>query len=253
MIKILLKGEVEKLIPFPSEATDIKHEQYIEFKWDSNDISVWLSAQEKAGTLDRNIGTYLSKVATALSNLVGEDINGFYGLPKGDFKNHFKRLTTGISTTYNDADLKDTILGLYERAFFAINNHVTELRKVGEDSEFTHNGINYKFPQMHVDALNGKDINPSFPTGKAIEILERERIMLDQLKRLEETDKGRAELEYNMDITKIAILAEKEGDTFPTSQSEIDRWVNERVSELQDIPMTVGKDLCFFLRLFTRI
>lgn len=248
MIVVEVKGKNSKEINFPTNSSEITYEQYVEFKWDSNDIQVWLSEQEKSGTLDQNMGMYLSKIATALSNFTGEDINTFYGLPKGDLSKHFQP-----SKEYKGNSLEKTLLGLYELVFHAIGNHKPKLHREGDDIHFEHNDIKYIFPLMHIESLNGKDLNPELFTGKAIEILEKERIMMEQLNELEKSDKKRAALEYNLDITKVAILSEREGDPFPASQPKIDLWVNKRIKEFEGVKMNVAKDLCFFLRLSTKI
>ena len=248
MFRVTIKGKEEKSFDFPQYPKEVKHEQYIEFKWNTDKIQKFWSEKEKEGTEKQHKGQYLAMIAECLSSFTGEDLNDFYELPKGNVNEHFLSLLKATMDKYDNTKLEETLVGLYEHAFHAIATTKPTLKRNAEGYIFEHKGVQYVVPTIQIDAITGKDINPELSTGRAIEILERSRIAQQYMNSLDKDDIQRAAVEYEQDITILSLLAHKEGEVFPASQTGIDRWLSDRKKELSDISMVVGRDLCFFLR-----
>lgn len=247
MILVTIKsGEKEKLIEFP-ETKEFSYLQYLELKHNANKAFTFLNERLKAGNLYTHIGQYLHYLAKALSDLTGSDLNDFYGIKQGESLEHMKRLSKGLKQRLDIDSLKDTLYGLFDIAVNQIEGWTPQLFYDGKGAFFEHEGVKYEIPSMMKDALTGGDINPELPTGKAIEVFEVGRIYNNKITELEEDDLQRVQLEYQRDIFTIAILARKEGESFPTSLTGIDSFINKRAKELENISMINGRNMLFFL------
>lgn len=105
---------------------------------------------------------------------------------------------------------------------------------------FVHKEVKFIFPPYLIDFLGELQV-PKLSVSQSIECLEVKRKM-DELKK-KRLENGL----FSEKIQLLALIARKEGESFPKTQTGIDRLFKERSLFFKDIKMKPGYDAAFFL------
>ena len=157
-----------------------------------------------------------------------------------DQKELIKQMVKCISAFFK-CDVKDVRKSSYssiEVLFNYLTNVITKF-KIQDKEIIT---FDYKGEKWTLNNLTNKDLTVS----ESIELLEAQRILSNN-----RTKKNIKESDYDSYlfteiITVIAVLARKEDDIFPESQSDIDKFIEARQKHFVDIDMSVGLTAAFF-------
>jgi hypothetical protein len=90
--------------------------------------------------------------------------------------------------------------------------------------------------------LTNKDLTVS----ESIELLEAQRILSNNRSKKNIKESDYDSYLFTEIITVISVLARKEDDIFPETQSEIDKFIESRQKHFVDIDMCVGLTAAFF-------
>lgn len=93
----------------------------------------------------------------------------------------------------------------------------------------------YEWNEHTRDAVLGRIVLDKLPTWKAIEVLGARRFFESRAK-----EDVNGSFKYSYLITLAAILAKKEGESFPEQETEALQLVNRRMAEFQQMPMDVA-------------
>ena len=241
------KTKIKMSIP---EAKEFQYNQFVELRYHANKAIDFMREHVEKETWASQRGGYLMIVATALSELTGVDINSIFELPKGDESKHFEEITKALNGNFDVEKVDETLLGLFQIATRQILKHKPKLH-FEKDFEFKvehdETVYNYTIPSMLKDALSGEALNPELETGRAIECYEIGRIYNGMISKAEKESTDEVSLIYQRDLFKMACVARRKDIPFPSSLSGIDSYINARAAELQNISMSTGRDILFFL------
>lgn len=140
-------------------------------------------------------------------------------------------------------DGQTSLLALYIELASCIEGYVPKQRK-----GFTHKGHDYVWPDTVVDNFGRSWAGQGLSTAEAIEALQTEHVYNAK------DEQGvyvLADRKYHVDVTLTALLSrrEKNGkvEALPLKANERRAWIERRVKEFDDLPMSVALDMAFFL------
>lgn len=115
-----------------------------------------------------------------------------------------------------------------------------------EDALFEYRGENWKIPVIGIQALAAMPALPDVETGEAVEAYEVQRTA--QLKREKDGDPDGSVL-YSYYLRLLAVICRKDDgqDKLPISESECERYINERSVHFREIDAGTALDVDFFL------
>ena len=136
-----------------------------------------------------------------------------------------------------------SLLALYMELARCIEGYVPKQR-----TGFTHKGHEYTWPETVIDNFGRSWAGQSLTTAEAIEALQTEHVYNAK------DENGvyiLADRKYHVDITITAILSRRiKGDKveqLPLNANERREFIERRVKEFEDLPMSVALDMAFFL------
>lgn len=142
------------------------------------------------------------------------------------------------------ADGQTSLLALWLELSGLITGYQEQERK-----EFEWKGHKYIWPQKVVDSFGNEWYGQMLSTAQAVEALQTEHVYNAKDK---DGNYALEDRKYHVDITLLAVLsrrvkANNEVEELPLDFVERREFIERRVREFQDIPMTVALDMAFFL------
>lgn len=110
------------------------------------------------------------------------------------------------------------------------------------DYWFNYNGKKYVLPSMYRDAITNQEKFESVATAQAVEALTKWEIYQRNFK-AGLVDTG---FTFSIILLIIATFAQADGDQFPDTDPEIDRYISDRVVYFKNVDMQVGLDVLAF-------
>jgi hypothetical protein len=142
------------------------------------------------------------------------------------------------------ADGQTSLLALYVQLAKSIDGYQPK-----EPNEFTWKGHKYIWPKSVVEKFGQKWYGNQLTTAEAIEALQTEHVYNAKDENGEFVLKDR---KYHVDITLVALLSRRvkpngEIEEIPLEFNSRRAFVDRRVEEFEDLPMSVALDMAFFL------
>lgn len=142
------------------------------------------------------------------------------------------------------ADGQTSLLSLWLELSSMISNYQEK-----ERNTFEWKGNTYLWPQKIVDSFANNWYGQMLTTAQAIEALQTEHVYNAKDK---DGNYALEDRKYHVDITLLAVLSRrvkpnKEVETLPLDFVKRRDFIERRVKEFADIPMTVALDMAFFL------
>ena len=135
-------------------------------------------------------------------------------------------------------DVKKSSYSSIEVLFNYLTNVITKF-KIQDKEVIT---FDYKGEHWTLHNLTNKDSTVS----ESIELLEAQRILSNNRSKKNIKESDYDSYLFTEIITVISVLAIKEDDIFPETQSEIDKFIESRQKHFVDIDMCVGLTAAFF-------
>lgn len=176
---------------------------------------------------------YLLLMNQAVAEFMDIDVEWLYCLPIGNLEGYIRGLK---EVDYKE--VKTNVVYLFDRILDVLSGLKPDLY-IDRDFEFIHKDIKYKIPSFIKDHLTGGMINPKLSVREVVEALE--------VRRLYGSMKDDKNSIYTEIVKLTAILARKEGDSFPIEQDEINTFISKRVEIFMDMDAHVGLNVAFFL------
>ena len=176
---------------------------------------------------------YFILITRAVANFFDIDEEWLHAMPMGDVSAYlhkadsssFKNATTGVMRLF------EYIVGLFEELH-------PELY-IDREFIFEHKGEKFNIPMFITDQLRTGMLNPRLTVAEVVEALE--------VRRQYGTIQNNKNAIFTELVKLTAILARKEGETFPTDQQEINDFIQRRTNFFVDLDAKVGVDIAFFL------
>ena len=230
-------GQQVTRLTFPEDVKEVKLSQYIDFITAYNKFINWLGDVPEEELLERSYMLhYLKHVAHILAEFTGsKDVLNF---PVGNFEEHLLSMFGAKDLEEIDFEQStDTLLTIFANIRGLIVNYEPRLFKE-EECTFEYAGETWTFPSVYKDALTSEINFQSISTGEAIEIMEVIRAWDNN--RAKDED---GSIHYTSLLKLLAICCRKNGETFPTSDSGIEAFINERVQLFSGVDMQTALDV----------
>lgn len=229
-----MKSETVEL-RFPSSPDEITMRQWTDFmlrKAECPDFMLKFDAMDTAKREDAMISwsqlewaEFFSNCADLLATVVNTDsVTLLRSLPPFD-------------------EGQTSLLTLYIRLASTIEGYQPKERR-----GFTHKGHEYTWPEKVVDNFGRNWYGQTLTTAEAIECLQTEHVYNAK-------DEGGvyvlADRKYHVDITLCAVLSRRvkggKVENLPLPFNERRAFIERRVKDFEDLPMSVALDMAFFL------
>lgn len=230
MVRIDLKkpnGTLISSIDMPESVNEVTLSQFIDYQPAFDAWQKWL---EENKTRNFNSPKYrkeeLQHLCACVSAFIGQDASG---IPIGQVVDKMS-LSSG-ETTLNK---------LHAMIHFAISQY--HGGAFDKDYWFIYRGVKYRLPEIARDAITAQERITDVSTAQAVEVLDRWRVYQDSFK-------GKSpdpNYTFTMILQLIATFAKSDGDKLPKNDSDIERWISERVVYFKDVDMQVGLDVLNF-------
>lgn len=246
MIRVKLEkadGGVLAEFDFPTEAREVSYRQFIRFESAFQEKERWLEQNKDASVADPKFAAeYIKHVARIVEGFTGvEDI---LEAKLGDYMAHMQDTLSGNPKAIAEGlqEVEGTVFTLYANIWRTMANYQSH-NHTRERYWFEYKGKNYFLQSTYRDAITKQIRFQSLSVAQAIEALEAWRVY-DQAKSKDDGNK----FLFTTILTLIACLALEEGQSFPDTESAIQRWVSERVEHFQDVNMEIALNVRdFFL------
>lgn len=246
MIKVKLEkadGGILAEFDFPTEAREVTYRQFIRFETAYQAKERWLEENKDASVTDPKFAAeYIRHVAKVVEAFTG--IDNILEAKLGDYMAHMQQVLSGdpkaIATGLQEVE--GTVFTLYANIWRTIANYRSH-NHTQDRYWFEYKGRTYFLQSTYRDAVTKQIRFQSLSVAQAIEALEAWRVY-DQAKAQDDGNK----FLFTTILTLIACLALEDGQSFPDTESEIQRWVSSRVDHFQDVNMEIALNVRdFFL------
>jgi len=249
MIEVKLTGYEQTVINIPESPDEVSLAQGVRFtnKW--RHFIAWLEERSDDDIVSyKGQLEYVNWLADIISSTYDIDKEKILGQHVGDWVEHARRLK-GTEEEVDVDSAQHTLLWIFDKT----QNAVRYTSKVSIDKpyEFEHWDVGRKKvttwyiaaerAAMHMSGA----VLPTFTVGQVVEVMETNRLMSSY--KSEQEDNA----EFTRIVREIAILALKQGESFPAMPAQIDDFVNTRVKVFQDVSWKVACDIGFFLEAIT--
>jgi len=216
-LKIHITGKEGIEIDMPENPTEVTLSQYTDYQQAFEDLIKW--REENDG---ENFNSPKYRIGEAKKMLAC--LSAFSGMP-------YKELA--------DAPF-EAIQKLFSGIYYAINQY--KKSDATSDYWFNYKGDRYALPTIYRDAITSQERFAAVSTAKAVEVLTKWDVYQNALKA------GTVDSSFTFSIILliIATFAEKAGDVFPDNDSDIEKYLSDRVVFFKDIDMQVGLDVLNF-------
>jgi len=242
LIKVKIEtpeGELIEQIDFPQLLREVKLSQFTAYEAKWREREEWIKEwQDKDISGPKFMLTYIEWTVKLLSAFLDTDAGKY---PLGDWMEHIKKISQGKEFDYSGVE--GNVLNLLANVYRLIAQYNLEV-DYSQDYEFTHKGEKFFVKSAYRDAVTGRDVFDGIEAARVLEALK----MFDVWQKNRSTDEN-GNFFFTSLLFAIACFAQKEGETFPTMQSQITNHVNRRVEFFLDIDAETGLDIAsFFLR-----
>lgn len=245
MINVTLQtadGAALTTFPFPTEAKEVTYRQYVKFEEAYFKKEKWLQDNADAKVTDPLfMQQYIKHVAAVVEAFTGQNV---LEAKLGDYVEHvkqfFKQDTEGLLQELHDVE--NTLFTLYANIWRTIGSYKRHTH-TADAYTFAYKGKVYFLKSAYRDAITGQLRFHSLSVAQGVEALEAWRVY-EQAKG---NDVGNRYL-FTTIVTLIACLALEDGQSFPDTEKEIQRWISDRTVHFQDIDMETALNVRdFFL------
>lgn len=218
-------------IDFPLYPHEVSLSHFVDYQVAFDDLMKWREETDSQNFNNpKRRAQELQKMAACVSAFIGQDVSG---VSVGSV------LTSGMSIENKEV----TMTGLFN----AIAMTLSRYKKNDLDSDywFDYKGVRYKLPSMYRDAITRQERFAGVSTGQAVEVLDKWGIYQDNL------EKGVIDPNYTFSVILliIATFAQADGDVFPDNDTDIEKFISDRVIHFKDVDMQVALDVFNFFSL----
>jgi len=237
-------GKPLGVLLFPEKASEVTLKQFIRFEVAAANLEKWITENESKNPFDPNFAAgYIWRVFTCVNEFCGD--GRIHQVPVGDYPKALNKFL-GVKKI-SDIDLvgiEDSVMGLYANIWRTLATYKKHYDAgAGVDYSFEYKGVTYRLKKSHRDAITQQIRFESLTTAQAVEALEALRMYNHHVA----SDPKKA-FYFTTLLHLVAILALADGEAFPTTDSEIDRWISDRVRYFEDIDMEAALNVAdFFL------
>jgi len=233
--------------PFPETVQEISLKSFIEFEIAYTKKMQWLEGLEETPIeTARFMVGYIKHTIEVLNCFIPPE--HVIEVPIGNFKRHLVKLMGARDIREIDLEgVKDTLLGLYSQVFPLVKEYQPR-SFVDTDFVFEHKGQVFTIGRAYKDVITQQERFSSLPAGQVVEALEGWKAYEEN----QAKDENGSFL-YSSILKLIACLATSPGQPFPTSELEVQRYINERILFFQDIDMGTALDVKAFFLLTTKV
>lgn len=223
-------------IDFPENPSEVTLSQYVDFQAAFETLENW--RKENDGQ-DFNSFSYrrgeLQKMIACVAAFIGKDVSA---LPVGKFLGR------------RDLDFETSEVTI-NSLFNAIQVVMSRYRPgpIDGDYWFHYRDKKYKLPGVYRDAITNQEKFESVATAQVVEALTKWEIYQRNFK-AGAVDTG---FTFSIILLIIATFAQADGDQFPDTDPEIDRYISDRVVYFKDVDMQVGLDVLAFFFVGTQV
>jgi hypothetical protein len=228
-LKITVGGK-EKAIDFPEFPHEVSLSAFIDYEKAFSKLTEWRKENE-----GQNFASFkyrsgeMKHIIACIVAFIGQDISQ---TPFGKFKFSSK---DGM-----DDQVEADLLTVFNLAAVCMS-HYKETEYIG-DYWFTYKGEKYYLPFCYLNEMTKQPRYDDMPTAQAVEALEAWRLF--ETVQATDIDGG---YWFKTILNIVACMARtKEEPVFPTGQSEIDRYLSERIQHFKDIDMQAALDVYNF-------
>ena len=245
MYKVSLKttdGKSVIDIDFPEHPSEVKLKQFIEFEVAYESLNKWLDSLDETDWRKVEVQlNYIKKIIEIISEFTGHEIID-KGLTIGDFEKHLGEMMYLKEGEQLDLDLiESSLFSLYTNIWRVFKKNKPRHR-TEKDFVFEYKGKRWKMPLMLVDIISQKKIPQDLTTAELVEAAEVVRLW-DMHKK----NDIQGSVRFTSILKLVAILARNvKGDTFPSTDSEIEKYISERTFHFQNIDMETALDIQYF-------
>lgn len=218
-IKATIKNEdgIIAEVMIPSSFNDVTLNQYISFT-------------KEAAKIGDDGFNYIVQMAKA----VGE----FTGIPLHDL------LIANVGDLYGEQmELDGSLRTLYGYILKMVSEYSPKLIDP-DNAFFEFNGEKYTIPTIIQSTLGGLPVLPSFSVLEAVEAFEVQRLSTATI---DESGDESGNILFSYYLRMLSIVSRKGDELIPISESERERFFNERAMHFREIPAGVAMDVDFFL------
>jgi hypothetical protein len=247
-IKINSNG-VPKTLPLPEVPGEVKLSQALQFNYAYDAFHAWRNKElgddiEKVTWQDletvEHKREYLEHIANCCSEFFDIPVKEWWGVKTGKVSGHIMRMSEPAMD-----EVADNMMSIFTWIYKVIASYTPRLRSK-EDCAFEYKGERYTIPYFLIGYIEKGEANDDLSVAESIECLEVKKAV-EKLKKKQPVSARFTEI-----MNLLAILARKEGQTFPDSQVAINALIDRQSKEFQEIDMVAGIDTAFFLSGITR-
>lgn len=247
-IKIKSNG-ISKVLPLPEMPVEIKLSQALRFNYAYDAFVTWRNKElgedlEKVTWFDLETveqkREYLEHIANCCAAFFDVPVKDWWGVKTGKVSGHIMRMSESTLD-----DISDNMMSIFTWVYKVIASYTPRLRRK-EDCTFEYNGSRYTIPYFLIDYIENSVANDDLSVAESIECLEVKKAV-EKVKKKQPVSARFTEV-----VNLLAILARKEGESFPDSQVGINALIARQSKEFQEIDMVAGLDTAFFLSGITR-
>ena len=247
-IKIKSNG-LPIVLPLPEVPGEIKLSQALQFNYAYDAFHTWRNKElgpdlEKVTWHDlqtvEHKREYLEHIANCCAEFFDIPVKEWWGVKRGKVSGHIMRMSESTLD-----DISDNMMSIFTWVYKVMASYTPRLRRK-EDCTFEYNGTRYTIPYFLIDYIENSVANDDLSVAESIECLEVKKAV-EKLKKKQPVSARFTEI-----VNLLAILARKEGETFPDSQVGINALIARQSKEFQDIDMVSGIDTAFFLSGITK-
>lgn len=232
-------GEVIDEFNFPETIKEVKLSQFTAFEARLSRYNDWLKTMEGTPVDDPGFVRELAERSVDLVSSFIETDAGRY--PLGNWKEHIERMMDGSEFQVNS--IEANVFNLLGNIYALVSKYQGKLDHT-KPFTFTHKGETFQMRPAVRDVITKAKQFKNIESARVIEALKRHESYLKNVKSDENGDHFFTSLLY-----AIACFAQKKGDRFPSTQSDIETFLSERVMFFQDIDLETGMNAAsFFLR-----
>ena len=246
MIEVAIKtteGKEVGILEFPERPEEISLKQMIEFEKSFSEKERWLESLGDSPdytSVEFRVG-YIKSVLACLEQFTGSKL--VENMPIGNFESHLVQML-GVNSTGNIdlGNVEETLFQIYTNIWRILGQYRRPERFSG-DISFTYQDVHYKITKAFKDAITQQVKFDSLPAGQVVEALEAWRLFEVN----SEKDKD-GSLIYTTLLRLIACFALADGEAFPSSDIEAQKWLSDRSILFSGIDMVTALNVqAFFL------
>jgi hypothetical protein len=249
MHKVVLKSTNNKEISFnlPETPSEVLYRLKLDF--DENYINILQYITNEDGY---DIHTYLQMVCKTVSEFTGTDLNEVLSLDSFPVINKMHEMLSPVveedDSEENEylnkfGELIDihsaeaTLMDIMSHIYSVCNSF--EFDPLDSDHSFTYSGVKYTVFKRYVDQIFKQVTYSKVSVGEFIEAFEVARWASKEMA------KGGTSVKFTEAIRTVAILARKEGETFPMKDTDL--FVDKRAKEFVDLDLESAMGVFFYL------